>query len=134
MLSVAGVLACSSDPVRTPADVVGDYGLLSVDGAPPPQTVRQTSGCRFLLTGGSLYLAPDGTFTLSLLEDAECVVAENSGNIANTWTGNYTLSGDQVVLSFIIDGAPVDYSATVNEGLIVVAMGADYGQVAFDRP
>jgi hypothetical protein len=129
---VIAVIAACGDSLR-PADVLGTYSLVTIQGHAPPQIVVDAPDCRITVIGGSLTLSQDQRFELLLEEVSVCPTPTEPGELAEGWGGTYSLEGGTVVLHAVGDPS-VDYHARFRDGRLVVPLGSRYGDVAFTPP
>lgn len=70
------------------------YQLTQVAGQPLPAVVEESGNCRDELTGATLTLSPDGTWTLVTTENEICgAQTEEEGD---TEDGTYTIEGETI--------------------------------------
>jgi hypothetical protein len=90
------VAGCSDSPTA-PSSIEGSYSLRTVNGQSVPVTVAQMGADRADITGGSLTLNNDGTFTGQL--EFRFVFSGIRANQSESLSGTWTADGNTVTLS-----------------------------------
>jgi hypothetical protein len=96
--AVTSVAACSES--SGPASMTGSYALVRVDGINGtglPVTIFKDPTSEFRITGGSITLNSNNTFSVS----GAGVAIESGGttNLSETCTGSYTVSGNGITFT-----------------------------------
>ncbi|HUF50854.1 MAG TPA: hypothetical protein VMN60_08485 [Longimicrobiales bacterium] len=96
LLLTALVLTACSDSTGPEATVVGSYSLRTINEQAPPVTIYQDSQGRVEITGGSVNLNADGTFT----DRTDIRIVSGTTSLADTEiaSGTYVHSGGTVQL------------------------------------
>jgi hypothetical protein len=91
------VAACSDSPTSPSAAIEGTYSLRTVNGQNVPVTVAQMGADRADITGGSLTLNNNGTFTGQL--EFRFVFSGIRANQSESLSGTWTADGNTLTLS-----------------------------------
>ena len=103
-------LSCGSEPTITVNDVVGQYGLVEVQGSPLPHIVEVGASCDFLLEIGIVGLRFDSVFTLVFAEAMDCTKSGGEFNptLGRGYSGRFSLEGSRIRVSFEPQGPTFD--------------------------
>jgi hypothetical protein len=123
-------LSSCSDSLK-PSDVAGSYNLITIQGSTPPKVVVEEPGCQQTVTGGTLALNLDGSFSMQLDEVTACPTPTQPNEIAVNWFGSYRLEGRTLVLSAVGD-VSVEYRSNVSGPTLLLQVEPPYGQLIFD--
>ena len=127
-LAVFALVSCGDG--TGPGFIAGHFGLVEVNGAPPPVLVEATINCDGLISSGDLTLGLDGRYQLSAELTTDCTRSggQVSTQVLGTF-GSYTRSGKTI--SFQVDGGfPI--TATLENNTITGAIPASLGLFAND--
>jgi hypothetical protein len=91
------VAACSDSPTAPSASLEGSYSLRTVNGANVPVTLATMGADRVDITGGTLTLNNNGTFSGQLA--FRFVFSGATTNQSESSSGTWTASGNTVTLS-----------------------------------
>ena len=98
-LSIAVValgLAACAERALGPADVSGSYSLIGYDGAVPPVSYPAPGGCTVTVSGGSLFLGADGSYSLYVERARRCPGPAGLEWVGVRMGGGFRLSGLQL--------------------------------------
>lgn len=121
--------ACADETPAGPgsaADVVGTYTLRTVNGQTLPSVIRQGGGARVELTGFTLTLNPDATY--SGVITARYVSGTSTADATERTRGTYTLDGRAITL---VDTQAASITGTVGAG--TMTLRDDEGVLVFRR-
>ena len=123
-------LSSCSDSLK-PSDLAGSYNLISIQGSTPPTLIVDEPSCQQTVTGGTLALNLDGSFSMQLDEVTACPTPTQPGEVAVNWFGSYRLDGRTLVLSAVGD-VGVEYRSNVSGPTLLLQVEPPYGQLIFD--
>jgi hypothetical protein len=130
LLHVALLVGCGD--ALEPANVLGTYSLVTIQGEAPPRTVLDEPDCRVTVVGGTLTLGADDHFELVLDEVTVCPTPTAPGEVGESWLGTFNIDGDAVALHALGDPS-VDSRAELHDGRLIVPLGSRHGDVGFAR-
>jgi hypothetical protein len=122
-LLLAMLVACGGDKATGPEAIAGTYTLRTVNGASVPAVVFQDSQEKDELTGGSISLNADKTWSGTLTAKVTDLTTGASGTFAAPANGTYTSNGGTITLTDSQDGSQL--TGTVGGGTLTI--GGDIG-------